>query len=164
MTRYILAAVALTLVYALALASADGWDLGMGAALSLCILFVFRRFLFVYPAVPTVDVLRRLAHLPKLALATGRSIVRGTIDVARAVLSPNLPANDGFVVISDGDRTPSGVVMSGFLDTLSPGSVLINIDPASRTWTIHALDVTGEPDVESNAQHFYEHYQRPVWP
>jgi multisubunit Na+/H+ antiporter MnhE subunit len=161
--RYLLATVGLTLVYALALASADPWDLGIGAALGLGVLLTFRTFLFVLPAVAPGNLWSRIVHLPRLTLATAATIVRGTIFVARAVLSQRLPQNAGFVAIPDGERTPSGVVMSGLLETLSPGSVLIDVDPASRTWTLHALDASNPDAVEAELEDFYERYQRPVW-
>jgi multisubunit Na+/H+ antiporter MnhE subunit len=68
------------------------------------------------------------------------------------------------VAIPNADRTPSGVIISGYLNTLSPGSVLIHPDPDAETWTIHALDVSDPQAVIENAQEFYERYQRPVWP
>jgi multicomponent Na+:H+ antiporter subunit E len=159
-----MATAGLTLVYALALASADPWDLGIGAALSMGVLLAFHRFLFVLPAVAPSELLRRIAHLPLLAVATAATIVRGTIVVARAVLSPRLPQNAGFVAIQDGERTPTGVAISGLLETLSPGSVLIDIDPAARTWTLHSLDASNPEEIETDLRTFYERYQRPVWP
>jgi multicomponent Na+:H+ antiporter subunit E len=163
-TRYLLATVGLTLVYALALASANPWDLGIGAVLSFCVLLAFRKFLFVLPPVAPSALMRRIAHLPPLALATAATIVRGTVFVARAVLSPRLPQKAGFVAMPDGERSPSGVVISGLLDTLSPGSVLIDIDPAARTWTLHSLDASDPEAIDAELRSFYERYQRPVWP
>lgn len=164
MIRLLLATVGLTLIYVLDLASTDPWDFGIGAILSLGVLLTFRRFLFVRPAVPASELIRRLAHLPRLMLATAAAIVRGTVVVARAVLSPELPQHAGFVVIPDGERTASGVVVSGLLDTLSPGSVLIDIDSTARTWTLHALDASDPEAIEAETTAFYERYQWPVWP
>jgi multisubunit Na+/H+ antiporter MnhE subunit len=74
------------------------------------------------------------------------------------------PANVGFVTIPDGRRTASGVMVSGLLDTLSPGSVLIEDDPLAGTWTIHSIDASDPQKTVSELERFYEHYQRPVWP
>ena len=46
MIRYVAAIAALTLVYALALASFHPWDLFFGAALSAVLVFASRRFVF----------------------------------------------------------------------------------------------------------------------
>ncbi len=162
--RYLVAICALAGIYALALASADPWDLWLGAVLGTTLVFGFRSFLFTKEEIPGIDLFRRLAQLPALAAATTAEIARGTVMVARAVLSPELPRHDGFVVIPDGERTATGVVVSGLLNTLSPGSVLIDIDPDVGSWTIHALDTTDAPGIVEDAQRFYERYQRPVWP
>ena len=112
----------------------------------------------------TGDVLRRLVHLPLLVAATIGNIVRGTAAVIRLSLGPLPPAKVGFVTIPDGERTASGVVVSGLLDTLSPGSVLIDHDELTRTWTIHAIDATDQKKTARELERFYEEYQRPIWP
>lgn len=162
--RILLTTVVLAGVYALTLASADPWDLGLGAALGLGVTLLFRDFLFTEPAAAPARMLRRIAYLPNLVVGTVIDITRGTIEVARVVLSPKIPRNEGFVEIPNHGRTPSGVVVSGLLNTISPGSVLIDIDPVAETWTIHAIDVSDEEAVIDSAQRFYERYQRPVWP
>jgi multisubunit Na+/H+ antiporter MnhE subunit len=106
----------------------------------------------------------RIGHLPQLVVGTGIDIVRGTVDVARAVLSPRIPREENFVTIPSADRTPSGVVVSGLLNTLSPGSVLIDIDPEAETWMIHAINASDEDALIEDVQTFYERYQRPIWP
>ena len=162
--RIAFGAVMLAVVYALALASANPWDLALGVTLGLAALLTFRQFLLAEPAEPAFDVVKRAVHLPRLIFATAAEIVRGTVQVARAVLSPRMPDRAGFVTIPDGNRSPSGVVLSGLLNTISPGSVLIELHPDSRNWTIHALDASDEQLVIDQAQEFYERYQRPVWP
>ena len=162
--RYVFAIAVLAAVYALALASVDPWDLGFGALLGIGVVFGFKGFLFPEPGVAPSKVLQRSLRFPRLVLATLAEIMRGTWQVARAVLSPQIPDRAGFVAIPNADRTPSGVIISGYLNTLSPGSVLIHPDPDAGTWTIHALDVSDPQAVIENAQEFYERYQRPVWP
>jgi multisubunit Na+/H+ antiporter MnhE subunit len=164
MSRMALSAAGLTAIYCLALASADPWDVAIGALLSLIVLVAFHPFLFVLPPRPVPELIARLAHLPRLMLATTANIINGTFAVARVVLTPGPVRGPGLVTIPIGKRTPSGVAMSGLLDTLSPGSVLIDVDPASGTWTIHALDATAPGEVIADVQEFYDRYQRQVWP
>lgn len=156
--------VQLMVIYAMALGSADPWDLALGAVLGLGLCLAFRRFLFPAPALPLEIAARRALHFPRLALATVVDITRGTFMVARIVLSPRIPREEGFVGIPFGQRTESGVKISGLLNTLSPGSVLIDIDNEGKVWTIHAIDLSDEEGVIESAQEFYERYQRPVWP
>jgi multisubunit Na+/H+ antiporter MnhE subunit len=164
MTRIVLTTAALAAIYALTLGTTDPWDLAAGMVLGLSVVLVFRRFLFTEPEARPSTLLRRAAGLPALLLATVIDITRGTLQVARIVLSPGPPRHAGFVEIPIGERTPTGVVVSGMLNTLSPGSVLVDIDPAAGTWTIHALDTADEEGLREDVQRFYERYQRHVWP
>lgn len=164
MMRFMVSVLLLTMVYTLALASADPWDVGLGVLLSSGVVLLFRRFLLAGPPVPIVDVVRRVAFFPALAVATFVDIVKGTWIVSRMVLSKKIPETGGFVTIPIGDRTESGVIVSGLLNSLTPGSVLVEIDLSAETWTIHDLDTTDEAAVIANAQEFYERFQRPVWP
>lgn len=162
--RFIFATVALTAVYAMALASADPWDLGIGAALSVGVLLAFRRFIFPDRELPPRVALQRAVRFPVLAVASAANIVHGTVQVTRVVLGLASARNAGFVQIPKGDRTDTGVVVSGLLDTLSPGSVLVDIDAEARTWTIHALQAEDADAVREDLDDFYERFQRPVWP
>lgn len=164
MMRRIFALAALTAVYALALASADPWDLAIGATLALAVLLAFGRFILPDGELSPRLVLRRAAHVPALVFATAVSVVRGTIQVARVVLGQTSSRHAGFVEIPNGDRSETGVVIGGLLDTLSPGSVLIEIDPERHTWTIHALVAPDEAAVRAELDRLYERYQRHVWP
>ena len=164
MMRIVFASAALTAIYALALASANPWDLGIGAALGLGTLLTFRGFLLAGEAISPYLILRRAAHFPALVLATAINIIRGTLQVARVVLTWLPPRDAGFVTIPQGERTDAGVVVSGLLDTLSPGTVLIDVDPAAQTWTVHALDASDEDAVRADVERMYDRYQRPVWP
>lgn len=154
----------LALTYCLALSSADPWDVGMGLALGFLVLRGFRAFIFPEPAPAESNMLRSLVYLPRLVVAVGGEILRGTWNVARAVLTSQLPETHGFVSIPVGSRTEQGVDVSGFLNTLSPGSVYIGIDTDANSWVIHALDAEDAQDVAADAQAFYEKYQRSVLP
>jgi multisubunit Na+/H+ antiporter MnhE subunit len=162
--RTLLGTVLLAVTYCLALASADPWDIGMGLVLGFLVLRGFRTFIFPEPAPDPSSLLNSLVHLPRLVIAVSAEIVRGTVNVARAVLSPQLPENHGFVSIPVGSRTEEGVDFSGFLNTLSPGSVYIGIDTDANSWVIHSLDAEDAQEVAAEAQAFYEQYQRPVLP
>jgi multisubunit Na+/H+ antiporter MnhE subunit len=164
MMSFIFATVALTVVYALALASADPWDLGIGGALSVCVLLAFRRFIFPKRESTFSLDMRRIVHFPVLAVAAAANIVRGTMQVTRVVLGLASARSAGFVQIPQGDRTDTGVVVSGLLDTLSPGSVLVDIDAEARIWAIHALQADDADAVRAELNEFYERFQRPVWP
>lgn len=162
--RTLIGTVLLATTYCLALGSADPWDFGLGLLLGFLVLRGFRPFIFPEPSPGENQILRRLLHLPRLIIALFVEIVRGTWNVARAVLSPQLPETHGFVSIPIGTRSEEGVDFSGFLNTLSPGSVYIGIDTDANSWVIHALDADNAQQVVADAQALYEQYQRPVLP
>lgn len=162
--RFLLGACALAVIFVLALASVEPWDFGIGVLLGCAVMVGFRGFLFAGPGISAGEFLRRARHVPRLIVAIAVDIAKGTISVTQVVLAPNLPQHDGFVAIPDGRRTESGLAISGLINTLSPGSVLIDTDPEEDTWTIHALDISNAPALIDEAQEFYERYQRPVWP
>ncbi|MDQ2655049.1 MAG: Na+/H+ antiporter subunit E [Chloroflexota bacterium] len=162
--RTLIGTVLMAVIYCLALASVDPWDIGLGLVLGFLVLRGFRAFIFPEPSPAESEVLIRLLYLPRLMIAELVEIVRGTINVARAVLSPQLPDTHGFVSIPVGARSERGVDFSGFLNTLSPGSVYIGLDTDADSWVIHALDAEDSLQVAADAQAFYEKYQRPVLP
>jgi multisubunit Na+/H+ antiporter MnhE subunit len=153
-----------TAVYALALASLNPWDIALGALLGLVVLTIFRDFLFPQPDSAGITWLRKVLGVPALIVATFIEIVKGTIHVASVVLSPARSWRAGFVDIPIGERSPSGVMVNGLLNTLSPGSVFIDVDPPAGTWRIHAIDATDPDQVRADVQRLYESYQWPVWP
>jgi multisubunit Na+/H+ antiporter MnhE subunit len=162
--RTLIGTVLLAVIYCLALASADPWDIGAGMVLAFLVLRGFRAFIFSEPSPSESNVVSSLLHLPRLMIAVFVEIVRGTVNVARAVLAPRLPESDGFVSIPVGARSEMGVDFSGFLNTLSPGSVYIGLDTDANSWVIHALDAEDAQQVAAEAQDLYERYQRPVLP
>lgn len=164
MMRHVVAVVGLTAVYALALASADPWDLGIGAFLSACVLLAFGRFIVPGQALPFAVVLQRTVRFPALAAATVAIIVRGAVQVARTVLGRTSAEHAGFVVVPRGERTHIGVVVNGMLETLSPGSVLVDIGEDDDTWTLHVLQAEDKDEVRADVDRFYRRSQRPVWP
>ena len=164
MMRFLFATMALTLVYALALASADPWDVGIGAAISVMVLLAFRRFIFPEEQLPPRLVVRQALRFPLLAVATAANIVRGTVQVTRAVLGWTSARNAGFVVVPRGDRSDTGMVINGLLETLSPGSVLVDIEPDADAWTIHVLQAEDQDVVRADVDRFYDRFQRAVWP
>ncbi len=96
-------------------------------------------------------------------LAAGREIVVGTRDVTAVVIGAR-PATPGYVEVPIGARTRNGIVVTGWLTTLIPGSVLIDIDDERGIMLFHVLDATEPEDFRSSLDRFYERYQRHVFP
>lgn len=164
MTRAILTTAALAAVYALALASADPWDLVLGAILGGSIVAVFGGFMFTGEPHSVTTLARRAAHFPMFVLATIADIVRGTLVMVRVVFSRNPAQNTGFVEVPIGQRSESGLAVSGLANTLSPGTVVVEVDRGSGTWTVHSIDAKDEDALRAEIERFYQRYQRPFWP
>ena len=164
MVRYAGAVFLLTVIYAGALASADPWDLLFGAALSIILIIIFRRFLHQEMAdKPPLRPKRLLASIPFITIIV-RDIIIGTWTVLRIVLHPRPRYRPGIIVVPFGERTPGGVAVSGLAVSLSPGSSLITIDWERRAMLIHLLDMRDPDAARAELQHFYDRYQRAVFP
>lgn len=164
MTRLVLSVFMLTAIYCLALASASAWDVAAGAVLSLVIVGAFRPFMFPGVAIGFGDVVSRALHLPLLMIVTAADIIRGTVAISKVVLSRDPSRNSGFIVLPAGERTPSGLTINTLLNTLSPGTVLVDVNRQAETWTIHAIDIDDAEAVRDDIAGFYDRYQRSVWP
>lgn len=164
MIRYVASIVALTLIYAAALASFAPADLLFGALLSCGLLFLFRAALPTpQPHAPARSLRRVFAFFPFIGMIC-RDIVIGTWTVARIVVSPRQRHRPGVITMPLGDRTRAGVFISALALSLSPGSTLIAIDWEHRVMLLHLLDVRDPDRARAGLQQFYDRYQRQVFP
>ncbi len=156
----------LTGVYVLTLGSLDPLDLLGGLILSLAVVVALRRLL--YDEEPSALGGRALAgriwHFPLFALVVVWEISVGTWRVAQAVTGLEPLHSPGIVAIPIGERTPNGVAATALAITLSPGELLVDIDERRGLMLIHVLDATDPDAIRTRYEHFYERYQRKVFP
>ncbi len=164
MIRLLLSLVCLTLVYALALASFQPWDLAIGAAISGMLLLWFRRFLFGERLQPLHGLLRRMLAFVPFAGAVLYDILAGTWQVVLIVLHIRPLPRSGIIAVPIEDRTPAGVAISALATTLSPGAFLVDVDWEQRVMLFHVIDATDPDAVRADQQDFYRRYQRRVFP
>jgi multicomponent Na+:H+ antiporter subunit E len=112
-------------------------------------------------AVPP-PVVRRLAGLPWLALGVALDVTRGALQVMAVVLGR--PARPGVVEVPLEPETRAGVVAGTLALTLSPGSVVIDVDERRRRVRLHVIDARDPDAVRAAVRDFYRRYQRPVFP
>lgn len=165
MSRLAIAALLLTLVWALTLASFDPADLAVGLLLSIALLLLFRRLLFTEKG-PTAlpGLVRRIARFPIFALAVLREVAAGTVLVAGVVLGLRRADRPGIVEVPLGERSEAGIAASGLAITLSPGELLIDIDEERGMMLIHVLEAEDPDAVRAHHAEFYRRYQRDVFP
>jgi multicomponent Na+:H+ antiporter subunit E len=105
---------------------------------------------------------RILAFWPFL-LVSLRQIFVATWDVAAIVLGFR-PAHPDYVEVPIGERTPVGIVVTSWLTTLIPGSVLIDVEPERNVMIFHVYDASDPQAFVANLERIYERYQRRVFP
>jgi multicomponent Na+:H+ antiporter subunit E len=162
MRRYAPAVAALTLVYALALASFHPLDLLFGAVLSAVLLFVSRRFLF--GTVRRRGFLRRAVAFVPFAGVVLREIVAGTWEVALVTLHLRPLVEPGIVAVPLADRTPFGVAIWALVTGLPPGSFFVDVDRQRGVALIHVLDARDPEAFRREQEDFYRRYQSKVFP
>lgn len=157
-------AVVLALIYAMVLSSFALADLLTGFCLGVAILVGFRRFVWSdLPVRPRVA-LRRAVGFGPFALAVLWEVVVGTWTVAFIVLGARPLVQPGIVSVPIGARSPLGVAVTGLATTLSPGSLLVDVDWDAGVMLIHVIDASDPESVRANLQRFYDRYQRHVFP
>lgn len=70
----------------------------------------------------------------------------------------------GIVEVPITGRSASGVAVSALVTTLSPGSVLVDIDWRRRVMLFHVFDANDAHAVYLAEHDFYMRYQRQVFP
>ena len=169
MTRYAFAVVALTLVYALALASFHPWDLLIGAGLSSILLFSFGRIVFRENSDSQAGqlsglLLRRAVAFVPFCLVVLRDILVGTWEVTLVVLHLRPLASPGIVAVPVGERTPTGVAVWAVVTGLPPGSFFVDVDRERGVALIHVLDARNPEAFREEQEDFYRRYQSKVFP
>jgi multicomponent K+:H+ antiporter subunit E/multicomponent Na+:H+ antiporter subunit E len=157
-------ALALGVIYALTLASADPVDLLMGAAAGGLLAAALGRRLPATFDAPSPPLAGRLLWFPVFAGAVLADIVTGTWDVALRVVGLRHLERPGIVRVPIGERSDRGVAVSALATTLSPGSVLVDVDWKRRDLLVHVINASDPDAVRADLQRFYDRYQRRVYP
>ncbi|MGI8631047.1 MAG: Na+/H+ antiporter subunit E [Solirubrobacterales bacterium] len=162
---YAIATVLLAAVYLLTLGSAGPWDIAFGLVLAAGLLAALGR------ASPSPGehadrpgALRRAAATPWFALGIVGEVVAGTWQVGLISAGLRPLRGPGIVEVPFGERSATGVAVTGLAATLSPGAVLIDVDWDRRTFLLHVLDASDPDAVRADQQRFYERYQRGAFP
>lgn len=165
MSRALVAIVLLTLVYALTLVSLDPLDLALGAVLATAATVGLRGA----PGAGadgevTGDLPGRVLAFPLFVAGLLGEVLAGTWDVLLRVVHLRTIDRPGIVVVPIDERTDVGVAVAGLATTLSPGSVLVDVDWDRRAMLVHVIDATDPERVRAQHRRFYDRYQRRVFP
>jgi multisubunit Na+/H+ antiporter MnhE subunit len=164
MTRVLLHAAGLTLIYALTLASADPVDIAMGFGVAVLLVAGLRDRLPPPAREELPGLVGRVVWFPVFAAAVLADVTAGTWDVALRVLHLRTVRAPGLVRVAIGPRSERGVAVSALATTLSPGTVLVDVDWQRREMLLHVMDASDPDAVRVRLQRFYDRYQRRVFP
>ena len=164
MTRLAVGAAALGVLYVLTLASTDPIDLAAGVLIGGVVLALLATRTHRPPASSPLGLARRAVWFVPFAGAVVAGVLQGTWDVALRVLRVRPLDAPGIVRVPIGERSERGVAISSLATTLSPGSVLIDVDRERGDLLVHVIDASDPDGVRDAMPRFYDRYQRRVFP
>lgn len=157
----------LTVVFCLALASVEPWNIAIGAMLGTITYAIFHGQLPPIAGKPENElpsVASRIVHFVPFAAVTVWQIITGTATVALIVAGLRKLEHPGIVAVPIGDRSRFGVMVTGITCTLAPGSILLDVDWDRNVMLIHVIDASDPDRVRADMQETYDRYQRKVFP
>lgn len=164
MMHLVAGAIGLGIVYALTLASTDPVDFTTGVLLGALLLGLLGLRMRLAPEGHSLPALSRVSWFTVFAGAVLVDILRGAWDVALRVMHLRPIEQPGVVRVPIGERSERGIAVSALATTLSPGSVLVDIDREAGDLLLHVIDASDPDGVRDRLQRFYDRYQRRVFP
>ena len=166
--------VILILIYVMVLGSFDFWNLLVGAVISGGLVAAFHGYVSGDQPEELEGqerkrtgggnlVKRALAFFPFL-YSVIKQILTGTWTVALISTGLKPLSTPGIISIPMGERSRSGVLIFGLAISLSPTSILVKLDWEKDEMLFHVIDASNPDQVRKKFDHFYQHYQRPVFP
>jgi multicomponent K+:H+ antiporter subunit E/multicomponent Na+:H+ antiporter subunit E len=110
------------------------------------------------------ELVRRAAALPRFALGTAASVLRGTGSMLLVVLGLRTSRNMGVVEVPIGARSDLGITVTGLVAILSPGSIFVGVDRRRGMLAFHVIDASDPEAIRAQIEGFYERHQRHVFP
>lgn len=157
-------ALGLGVLYMLTLASTDPVDLAIGVAIGAVLVALLGRRLRLAPDGVAMSPIQRAVWFPPFLGAVLVDILVGTWDMSLRVVHLRDLEHPGIVRFPIGERSEHGVAISALATTLSPGSVLLEIDWERRDLVFHFIDVSDPELLRERFERFYTRYQRRVFP
>lgn len=120
----------------------------MGAGVALATAPVSWRLLNLPRRIDAGGVLRRLMKfLWYFVSVFVPDAVRSSIDVARRVVNPVVPLHPGIVAVELDTDNSVAVLLAADHITLTPGQLVVDIDPDRRVLYVHCIDLRNEQAV-----------------
>lgn len=151
-------------VYLAVLGDVHAADLGVGAAVAAAVLAGCRPFL---SGTRSSGAGRRAArvHLlgvPGLVAATLVEIVRGAVAVLGVVFTRSPRAQPGIVEVPFPEASAAALTTLALTLTLSPGSVIVDLDRRRRIMRVHVIDARDPEGVVAHIVEFDRRWRQPA--
>lgn len=159
-----LATMLLGLVYVLMLGSLDPRDLLVGLVVGGVLVWWQSRGHAPAKSLFAATFARRAVAFVPFVLTVFWQIVLGTWQMSLVVLRLRPADRGGIIAVPMRERSRNGVVIQGLMETLSPGSVVVDLDWEDRLMLIHVMDATDSVAQVEERQDFYDRYQKAVFP
>lgn len=164
MRRSLGVALGLGLLFVLSLPSTDPVDLLLGVALGAVLVAGLGDRLRLGPGGHVPPLAERILWMPVFLAAVAYDVLDGTWDVTLRVLHLRGVERPGLVRVPIGERSERGVAVSALATTLSPGSVLVDVDWERGDMIVHVIDAAHPDRVRERHHRMYDRYQRRVFP
>jgi multisubunit Na+/H+ antiporter MnhE subunit len=155
-------------IYGFTLGSTDPVDYLVGLVLAAGLTPLIHQFMIQSrvreSGVPSPPVWLRLVWLPVFLGAVAVDIIRGTRDVLLYTLGVRSWENAGIIRVPIGERSRSGVAVTAWAITVSPGSAYVETDWETDEMLIHVLESDHADEIRRTYQEFYDRYQRRIFP
>lgn len=157
-----LASLLLVATYLLVVGSFTAWDVALAVLVSVALVVSSRDL--VLPAEPRKPALPgRILRFPAFLAAVTVSVIQGIWNVARLVAGSRA-FRPGVLIVRLPDATPTGLVVFGLVQTLAPGSVLLEASEARCELTFYVIGHAAPDELRAEFLRFYRRWQRPVFP
>jgi len=156
--RILLALAGSLLIWLLLVGNLDPQELLAGAVISALVVAI---------SLPRLGLLDGLILRPQLPwhmlryLAVFlRALVESNLDMARRVVSPQLPIRPGIVRVQTSLESPLGRLLLANSITLTPGTLTVDLDEATGELAVHWIDTTPGADLQHATQAIAERFER----
>lgn len=131
----------------------ESWNIvvfGIGYAIGFFVIFLMRRFF------PEQFYGRKINFIIKLFLLFTFELLKSSVVVIMQVTRPKLNIQPGIFRSETALKTDLEITLLSTLLNLTPGSVVMEIDPEAGVIFIHAMDVTAFRNGITQTQHKFE--------
>ncbi|HEV2072820.1 MAG TPA: Na+/H+ antiporter subunit E [Thermomicrobiales bacterium] len=143
------------LLFGLMTADFTWQNLVLGFAISIGLLWGFRKQVIPRPLPPSGFALHLVIYAPVLFWYLLIDILKGTWVVSLTTLGIRPLQKPGIVTLPIGHHSPYGVGPVGYFVTLSPGSFLVEVDWDAREMLVHVIDASNPDAVRRDAEKYY---------